>query len=307
MTDKTIVIHSLEHAVAALKVARDLGSTVTLASPPGAAAYTGALWFREVMKEAEREVPEAAFTAVLDCGDKPGLVMAAFRHGVATVRFTGARPEAEKLEAMAESEGYHLITGELESLDLAEAENATEACRGWLEPRSGDTKKEGRSAKDPRKQVLTEDQHKKLRALAEEMSEHRGGGAVLFTGPSGTGKTLAAETLAAELGRPLHRLHFSDVMGKYIGETEKNLAAVLKKAQAAGAVLLFDEADALFGKRAAVKDSHDRYANQEVSYLLQELESYDGLVIITSNRRETIDPAVSRRFPQVIAFSGPSA
>lgn len=133
MTDKTIIIHSLEHAVAALKVARELGSSVTLASPPGAAAYTGALWFREVVKEAEREVPEADFTAVLDCGDKPGLVMAAFRHGVASVRFTGAKPEAEKLEAMAESEGYHLITGDLESLDLAEAENVTEACRGWLQ------------------------------------------------------------------------------------------------------------------------------------------------------------------------------
>lgn len=133
MADRTIIIHSLEHAVAALKVARDLGSRVTLASPPGAAAYTGALWFREVIKQAEREVPEAEFAAVLDCGDKPGLVMAAFRQGVRTVRFTGRRPEAEKLEAMAESEGYHLITGKLESLDLAEAEDIPEACRAWLE------------------------------------------------------------------------------------------------------------------------------------------------------------------------------
>ena len=133
MRGKTIIIHSLEQAVCALKVARTLGCPVTLASPPGAAAYTGALWFREVIKEAEREVPEAEVASVLDCGDKPGLVMAAFRQGVRTVRFTGGKAQSEKLEAMAESEGYHLITGKLESLDLAEADDLTEACRAWLE------------------------------------------------------------------------------------------------------------------------------------------------------------------------------
>ncbi len=132
MDGKAIIIHSLEHAVAALKAARELDCPVTLASPPGAAAYTGALWFREVMKEAEREVPEADFAAMLDCGDKPGLVMAAFRQGLRNVRFTGARSAAEKLEAMAESEGFHLITGPLASLDLAEADDIAAACRTWL-------------------------------------------------------------------------------------------------------------------------------------------------------------------------------
>ena len=133
MAGRTVIIHSLEHAVAALKAARALGCPITLASPPGAAAYTGALWFREVIKEAEREVPDADFAAVLDCGDKPGLVMAAFRQGVRTVRFTGHRPQAEKLEAIAESEGYHLITGKLESLDLAAVDDIPEACRDWLQ------------------------------------------------------------------------------------------------------------------------------------------------------------------------------
>ena len=129
---RTIIIHSLEHAVAALKAARALDCAVTLASPPGAAAYTGALWFREVVKEAAREVPEADFTAILDCGDKPGLVMAAFRQGVRSVRFTGGKLQTEKLAALAEHEGYHLITGKLDSLDLAEESDVPDACRNWL-------------------------------------------------------------------------------------------------------------------------------------------------------------------------------
>ena len=133
MHAKTIIIHSLEHAVCALKAARALGCGVTLASPPGAAAYTGALWFREVVKAAEREVPDADFSAVLDCGDKPGLVMAAFRQGVRSVRFTGGKVQTGKLQALADNEGYHLITGKLHSLDLAAESDPAAACRAWLE------------------------------------------------------------------------------------------------------------------------------------------------------------------------------
>src|SRR3546814_11656214 len=103
MSERVIIIHSLEQAVTALKVARDLGRPVTLASPPGAAAYTGALWFREVVQQAEREVPDADASSILDCADKPGLVMAAFRQGVLRVRFTGAADAAEKLQAMADA------------------------------------------------------------------------------------------------------------------------------------------------------------------------------------------------------------
>ncbi len=132
MNERVIIIHSLEQAVAALKVARELGRPVTLASPPGAAAYTGALWFREVVKQAEREVPEAEVASILDCGDKPGLVMAAFRQGVLRVRFTGAKAAADKLRAIAEAESHHLVTGPLEALDLLDVDDKAEACRGWL-------------------------------------------------------------------------------------------------------------------------------------------------------------------------------
>jgi SpoVK/Ycf46/Vps4 family AAA+-type ATPase len=103
------------------------------------------------------------------------------------------------------------------------------------------------------------------------------GVAVLFSGGSGTGKTLAAEVLAAELALDLYRIDLSSVVSKYIGETEKNLRRVFDAAEDSGAILLFDEADALFGKRSEVKDSHDRYANIEVSYLLQRMEAYSGL------------------------------
>jgi ATP-dependent Clp protease ATP-binding subunit ClpA len=128
---------------------------------------------------------------------------------------------------------------------------------------------------------------------------------VLFSGPSGTGKTMAAHWLAASLGSELHRIDLSQVVSKYIGETEKNIDAVLERAQRADAVLLFDEADALLGKRSEVRDSHDRYANIEVSYLLQRIESYEGLAILTTNLREHIDPAVLRRLRAVVAFPIP--
>jgi len=111
----------------------------------------------------------------------------------------------------------------------------------------------------------------------------------LFSGPNGTGKTMAAEIMARELGFSIYRVNLSQVVTKYIGETEKNLARVMKTAEMKKAVLLFDEADALFGKRSEVEDSHDRYANLEVSYVLERLQSYPGLVILTSNRKVDID------------------
>jgi SpoVK/Ycf46/Vps4 family AAA+-type ATPase len=129
----------------------------------------------------------------------------------------------------------------------------------------------------------------------------------LFAGPSGTGKTLAAEVLANNLQLDLFRIDLSQVVSKYIGETEKNLRAVFDSAEACGAVLLFDEADALFGKRSEVRDSHDRYANIEVSYLLQRMESYRGLAILTTNRRSSLDTAFLRRIRFVVTFPFPDA
>jgi hypothetical protein len=129
----------------------------------------------------------------------------------------------------------------------------------------------------------------------------------LFTGSSGTGKTMAAEVLANELRFDLYRIDLSQVVSKYIGETEKNLRRVFDAAEEGGAILLFDEADALFGKRSEVKDSHDRYANIEISYLLQRMESYRGLAILTTNMKEALDQAFLRRIRFVIQFPFPDA
>ena len=129
----------------------------------------------------------------------------------------------------------------------------------------------------------------------------------LFAGESGTGKTLAAEVLARDLGLDLYRIDLAGTVSKYIGETEKNLRRVFDAAEASGAVLLFDEADALFGKRGEVKDSHDRYANLEVAYLLQRMESYRGLAILTTNLRSNLDRAFLRRLRFVVQFPFPDA
>ncbi|GHA89753.1 MULTISPECIES: ATP-binding protein [Streptomyces] len=127
----------------------------------------------------------------------------------------------------------------------------------------------------------------------------------LFAGGSGTGKTLAAEVMANELGLDLFVIDLSQVVSKYIGETEKNLRKVFDAAEQGGALLLFDEADALFGKRSEVKDSHDRYANLEVSYLLMRMEAYRGLAILTTNMKQALDTAFMRRIRFVVDFPFP--
>jgi len=127
----------------------------------------------------------------------------------------------------------------------------------------------------------------------------------LFSGESGTGKTMAAEVLAGELHLDLYRIDLSAVISKYIGETEKNLSRIFDAAEGGGAIILFDEADALFGKRSEVKDSHDRYANIEVSYLLQRMESYRGLAILTTNQQAALDTAFQRRLRFVVHFPFP--
>ncbi len=128
---------------------------------------------------------------------------------------------------------------------------------------------------------------------------------VLFHGPPGTGKTLTASLLGKYTGRDVFRIDLSMVVSKFIGETEKNLANLFAKAENKDWILFFDEADALFGKRTSVKDAHDKYANQEVSYLLQRVESYNGLVILATNFKSNIDEAFTRRFQSFIAFQLP--
>ncbi|QIS23517.1 ATP-binding protein [Nocardia terpenica] len=130
--------------------------------------------------------------------------------------------------------------------------------------------------------------------------------AALFTGEPGTGKTLAAEVLATDLGLNLYIVNLATVLDKYIGETEKHLDTLFTHATTLNGLLLFDEADAVFGKRTDTKDAHDRHANTQVSYLLQRLEAFDGIVILTSNLTANIDPAFTRRLDQIIHFPLPT-
>ncbi|HEY1430169.1 MAG TPA: ATP-binding protein [Stellaceae bacterium] len=195
-------------------------------------------------------------------------------------------------------------------------------CRMRLRARLDVLAQRIRSASTWEDLVLPEAEAATLRAIAAQLRrrvtvyDHWGfaakssrglGISALFAGPSGTGKTMAAEVLANELHLDLYRIDLSSVVSKYIGETEKNLRRVFEAAEESGAILLFDEADALFGKRSEVKDSHDRYANIEVSYLLQRMEAYRGLAILTTNQRSALDPAFLRRLRFVVQFPFPDA
>ncbi|MER8044695.1 ATP-binding protein [Streptomyces sp. NPDC094032] len=170
--------------------------------------------------------------------------------------------------------------------------------------------------------VLPPATHRQLRELAVR-ARHRdqvlgrwgmrpGGGRgrgviALFAGPSGTGKTMSAEVVAADLGMDLYVVDLSTVVDKYVGETEKNLERIFTEAAAVNAVLLFDEADAIFGKRAEVKDAHDRHANIESAYLLQRMESFDGIAVLTTNLRANLDEAFTRRLDVIADFPVPDA
>ncbi|NEC66603.1 ATP-binding protein, partial [Streptomyces sp. SID9727] len=168
--------------------------------------------------------------------------------------------------------------------------------------------------------VLPPDAHAQLRELTAR-ARHRdrvlgewamrpGGGrgrgvSALFAGDSGTGKTMSAEVIAADLGLDLYTVDLATVIDKYVGETEKNLERIFTEAAGVNGVLLFDEADAIFGKRSDVKDAHDRYANVESAYLLQRMESFDGLAILATNLRANLDDAFTRRLDLVIDFPVP--
>ena len=128
---------------------------------------------------------------------------------------------------------------------------------------------------------------------------------VLFAGPSGTGKTMAAEIMGNELGIDVYKIDLSNIVSKYIGETEKNLDRIFREGTTANAIIFFDEADSLFGKRSEVRDSHDRYANIEISYLLQKMEDYDGVIILATNLRKNMDEAFTRRMHFAVEFPMP--
>jgi len=197
-----------------------------------------------------------------------------------------------------------------------------DACRTQARPRMSDLAQRIEPAATWDDLVLPEPERQILREIAVHVRERAKvyedwgfaarsasglGISALFTGASGTGKTMAAEVLANELRLDLYRIDLSQVVSKYIGETEKNLRRVFDAAEEGGAILLFDEADALFGKRSEVKDSHDRYANIEVSYLLQRMEAYRGLAILTTNMKSAIDTAFLRRIRFIVHFPFPDA
>jgi hypothetical protein len=201
-------------------------------------------------------------------------------------------------------------------------EELWDACRAQARPRLDDLAQRIEPTAERDELVLTERQHQLLDELVVQVrlrarvygpwgfaaKSARGlGVSALFAGPSGTGKTMAAEVLARELRLDLYRIDLSSVVSKYIGETEKNLRRIFDAAEEGGAVLLFDEADALFGKRTEVRDSHDRYANVEVSYLLQRMEAYRGLAILTTNMKGALDSAFLRRLRFVVEFTFPDA
>jgi hypothetical protein len=194
-------------------------------------------------------------------------------------------------------------------------------CRHWTRPRLGSLAEriEPRAERDdlvlpaPEMKLIDQiaDQVRHLSMVYDDWGVREAAGrglglGVLFAGESGTGKTFAAEVLAASLQLDLYRIDLSAVVDKYIGETEKNLRRLFDAAEDGGCILLFDEADALFGKRSEVKDSHDRYANIQVNYLLQRVESFRGLAILTTNRKSALDTAFLRRLRFVVNFPFPA-
>ena len=204
----------------------------------------------------------------------------------------------------------------------ADPENLWNICRSYSRPRLEDLAQRLVPAAGWDDLVLPNLQMQTLRQLASQVRHRmtvyetwgfsgkgrRGlGVSALFSGESGTGKTLAAEVLARELELDLYRIDLSGVVSKYIGETEKNLKQVFDAAEQGGVLLLFDEADALFGKRGEVKDSHDRYANIEVGYLLQRMEAFQGLAVLTTNLKSSIDKSFQRRLRFIVNFPFPDA
>jgi SpoVK/Ycf46/Vps4 family AAA+-type ATPase len=237
-------------------------------------------------------------------------------------------PAAEKFNGTIEALSGHFrlsaktifAVSKLPALHEPDSAGLWSVCRSLARPRLEDLAQRIVPLAEWDDLILPEPQKQNLRQMASQVRHRikvyeswgfsdkvrRGlGVSALFAGPSGTGKTLAAEVLADELALDLYRVDLSAVVSKYIGETEKNLKQVFDAAEEGGVLLLFDEADALFGKRSEVRDSHDRYANIEVGYLLQRMETYRGLAILTTNLKSTLDRAFQRRLRFIVNFPFP--
>jgi hypothetical protein len=207
--------------------------------------------------------------------------------------WTGSTATATDLFAAARAQSGH---------DLAALARKTRRTYRWddliLPPDSLDQLRDMRDRVAHRHRVLGDWGFDRVLALNK-------GICALFAGASGTGKTMAADVIAGELGLDLYKIDLASVVSKYIGETEKNLARIFDAAESANAILFFDEAEALFGKRSEVRDAHDRYANIEIAYLLQKIEQYDGISILATNLRQNLDAAFLRRLHFIIEFPMP--
>jgi len=247
-------------------------------------------WWRECLQRHELEADAETLTAL---AQRYRMSYAQIQDAVAVAASSASEPQAQTLFAAARAQSGH---------DLA-------ALAAKIEPRvTWDDL------------VLPEDETAQLHEICERLKyrdkvfgewgfarklSYGLGITALFSGGSGTGKTMAAEVIAQALGLDLYRIDLARVVSKYIGETEKNLDRVFEAAEGANAILFFDEADALFGKRSEVKDAHDRYANMEVSYLLQKMEDYDGVAILATNLADHLDEAFTRRLAFHIYFPFP--
>lgn len=271
------------------------GSGVVV-KPPVLSAAQRSDWWTAAARQAglilgEGDPARLAATVNLDPGDFASAVAMA-------VRQTAAGVDGTLVELVQRS------ARDMASCELPAGVRRIEPVYGWNDIVVGD---ENRTLLESiAHHVLYEGQVMEEWGFAERVAHGRGV-AALFSGPSGTGKTMAAQIIAKDLGVDLMQVDLSKTVSKYIGDTEKNLDKVFQAAECTGSVLLFDEADAIFGRRTEIKDAHDRHANVEVAYLLQRLESFRGLTILTTNLKQNIDNAFARRLRFVIDFALPTA
>ena len=250
---------------------------------------------------------QAAWTAALGAGagDAPARLVGQFNLNLPSIEILAS-------QARAESAGNNLPLADA-AWDVCRASERPrlDALAQRLEPKvTWDDLVLPQAETDLLKQIAAQagQRNRVYRDWGFERKMNRGFGiSALFAGESGTGKTMAAEVIANDLRLNLYRIDLSQVVNKYIGETEKNLRRLFDAAEDGGAILFFDEADALFGKRSEVKDSHDRYANIEINYLLQRMESFRGLAILATNLKSALDPAFLRRLRFVVNFYFPAA
>ncbi len=254
-----------------------------------------------------------------DIGSRTDVLAAALAHCAPALR--DAVPEAARRFRLAELALRRVAAAALELGEQAGAAELFEVCRAEARLELDGLANTVTPRFELDELVLAPAQARQLREIVAAMGalgrvHHEWGTArawnesglsVLFCGPPGTGKTMAAEALASELQLPMVRIDLSQVVNKYIGETEKNLRRIFDAAETSDCLMFFDEADALFGKRTEVKDAHDRFANIEVSYLLERMERFKGLAVLASNRRKDLDEAFTRRLRHIVEFAMPGA